>query len=530
MVNAFRVDGKGVRNSRSAREPNRRRRIGLLVGAAGFVALLFTPSPAGLDSTGWRTAAVATLMATWWVTEAIPIPATALVPLALFPLLGIGSIDVAAAPYAHPIIFLFLGGFIVALAMERWGLPRRIALNTLRRLGTRPAALVAGMMASSALLSMWVSNTATAMIMLPIGLAVVELYGSAKAAAEAGGAAARAAGGGNADPASLASGAQESGPNFGIGVMLGVAYGCSIGGLGTLIGTPPNAFLAAFLEESYGVEIGFAEWMLVGFPLVLVGLPLTHLLLTRVVFPLPSQPIPAASELIAGEIRKLGGMTRPERRVAVVFVATALLWIARPLIARHLPGLSDAGIAMLAALALFLVPAGAARGGALMTWVAARRLPWGMLVLFGGGLSLASAFGRTGLTDWIGAGVSSLAAWPVVLVVLASAGLVIFLTELTSNTATAAAFLPVLGAVAVGMGESPLLLAVPAALAASCAFMLPVATPPNAIVYGSGLVTIPHMARAGLLLNLLFLLLVTAAARLLLPFVFGVALAAGGGP
>jgi sodium-dependent dicarboxylate transporter 2/3/5 len=478
--------------------PSARGRVGLVLGGILFLLMLILPAPAGLDPAAWRVAAAGVLMATWWVTEAIPIPATALLPLALFPLLGVSDIGAAAAPFANPIIYLFLGGFLIARAMEATGLPRRIALSSIQLLGARPRSIIAGVMVSCAFLSMWVSNTATALMMLPIGLSLVALMPETDS---------------------------EDHRRFGTALMLGIAYACSIGGMGTLIGTPPNAFLAGFMLESYGVAIGFAEWMLLGVPLVLVGLPLCYLLLTRVAFPIRTQELPGGRELVDREAEALGPISGAEKRVAAVFVLTALAWMTRPILVEHvgwLAGLSDAGIAMSAALVLFILPSGEPSGRRLLDWRLARETPWGILVLFGGGLSLAAAVEVTGLSAWLGAGVGGLTSWPLPWLMLAIVIAVILLTELTSNTATAATFLPVLGGVALGLGRDPLLLAVPAALAASGAFMLPVATPPNAIVYGSRAVGIEDMVRAGIWLNALFAVLITVAAYLLLPVVFGV--------
>lgn len=468
---------------------------GLVVGALLFALIVATPAPAGLSAEAWRTAAVGLLMAAWWVTEAIPIPATALLPLVLFPVLGVASIGEAAAPFANPLIYLFLGGFLLAQAMQAAGLPRRIALGTVRVFGTRPGSVIAGIMAASAFLSMWVSNTATALMMLPIGLSLAELVP-----------------GGREDPGRR---------RFGTVLMLGIAYACSVGGMGTLIGTPPNAFLAGFVLESYGEAIGFAQWMLLGVPLVAIGLPLVHLLLTRVVFPIPFDEIPGGRELLGRRIEALGPVRTAERRVAAIFALTALAWISRPIVERWVPGLSDAGIAIAAALSLFLIPSGGGRGKRLLTWEQAENAPWGVLVLFGGGLSLAGAIERTQLGEWLGGHMHAIASWPLPLLVLVVVAGIILLTELTSNTATAATFLPVLGAVALAFGRDPLVLAVPAALAASGAFMLPVATPPNAIVYGSGALEIGDMVRAGIWVNAAFTVLITALTWALVPVVFG---------
>lgn len=476
-----------------------RRRIGLVLGTGLCLGLLIGPVPAGLDGPAWRTAAVGLLMATWWITEALPIEATALVPLVLFPVLGVTDIKGAATPYANPLIFLFMGGFMIAQAMQAWELHRRIALGIVRWVGVRPSSIVVGFILASAFLSMWVSNTATALMMLPIGLSIVDL--ARDRIAEQGG---------------------EMGPHFGLVLLLSIAYACNVGGMGTLIGTPPNALLAGFVSESYGVEIGFAQWMIVGVPLVAVGLPVVYAVLTWV-YPIELETLPGGAEIIDKEMRRLGSMSAAEGRVALVFGGTALLWMTRPLLTAVVPGLSDAGIAMAAAFALFLCPAGTEHR-ALLTWKEAEDLPWGVLILFGGGLSLASAISDTGLAAWIGQGVNALGGWPILLVLLCTVALIVLLTEVTSNTATTAAFLPILGAVAVGLGENPFLLVVPAAVAASCAFMLPVATPPNAIVYGSGLLSIPQMSRVGVWLNLLFIVLVTLLGYTLLGAAFGVEL------
>ena len=481
--------------------------VGLFAGPAALVVMLALPAPEGMETAAWRTAAVGVLMAVWWVTEALPIAATALLPLVLFPLLGARPIDEAAAPYANPLIFLFMGGFMLALAMERWGLHRRIALGIIRAIGTRPRSIIAGFMVASAFLSMWVSNTATAMMMLPIGLSVVALVRGEE---------------GGTSEVEQTSG-QEFG-NFAVVLMLAIAYACSVGGMGTLVGTPTNAFLVGFLDETYDLEIAFAHWLLLGVALLALALPVIFVVLTRFVYPIRLERLPGGADYIRSQWRALGSMNRGEWLVGVVFGAVAVLWVTRPLLDSYVPGLSDAGIAMTGAVALFALPVDLRRGVFVLDWEWARRLPWGVLILFGGGLSLAAAISDTGLAAWIGGRMDLLASWPPLLIVVAVVAVIIFLTELTSNTATAAAFIPILASVAVGIGQDPLLLAVPATLAASCAFMLPVATPPNAIVYGSSFVTVPQMARAGIVLNALFVLLVTLMAYLLLPVVLGVEL------
>lgn len=475
-----------------------RHKTGLFAGIVLFAVMFFSPPPEGLSPEGWQTAAVALLMAAWWITEALPIPVTALVPVVALPLLDITTIEEATTPYANPLIFLFMGGFVIALAMEKWDLHRRIALNIVDYIGASPHNIIIGFILASAFLSMWVSNTATALMMLPIALSILALVENRK---------------------------DSSGTlNFELVLVLSIAYSCNIGGMGTIIGTPPNALLAGFMSENYGFEIGFAQWMMIGVPLMLVGLPLLYFLLARVIYPIKLEELPGGRELVDRQLADLGAISNAEKKVAWVFVCTALLWIFRPLLTDFFPGLSDAGIAILAAVSLFVIPVNFREGKFVLSWSDTANLPWGVLILFGGGLSLASAISSTGLAEWIGGGVGVLENWPIFLLVGLAVLLIVFLTEITSNTATTAAFLPILASVAIGIGESPLLLAVPAALGASCAFMLPVATPPNAIVYGSGKITIPQMSKAGFWLNIIFIVILTAGAFSLINFVFGVQL------
>lgn len=472
--------------------------LGLISGLLFFVIVLLLPAPEGLEGVAWKTAAVAILMAVWWITEAIPIAATALVPIVLFPLLDIAPIGQTTAPYANPLIFLFMGGFIIAIAMQRWNLHKRIALNIVNFVGVKPSSIIVGFIIASAFLSMWVSNTATALMMLPIAISVLQIVNKSN----------------DGKPAPVT--------NFEIVLVLSIAYACNIGGIGTLIGTPPNALLAAFMLENYNVEIGFAQWLMVGVPLVLIMLPIMYLLLSRFIFPVTLKELPGGKSVIQNQLNALGKITIPEKRVAIVFGATAILWIIRPLLVDFLPGLSDAGIAISAGLVLFLLPSGNKKGENIIIWKDLTELPWGILILFGGGLSLAMAISSSGLAGWIGESVSGLDALPLMLLVLVVIMIVVFLTEITSNTATAAAFLPILASSAIGIGQDPMLFVIPAAIAASCAFMLPVATPPNAIIYGSGKVSIPQMAKAGVWLNIFVSLLLTLASYTLFAYVFGI--------
>ncbi|MEX0593764.1 MAG: SLC13 family permease [Balneolaceae bacterium] len=473
--------------------------VGLLGGAGLFLTLLFLPAPEGLSLAGWRTAAVALLMATWWVTEVVPISVTALLPMILFPVLGIAEIAATTAPYANPMIFLFMGGFVIAIAMQRWNLHRRIALNIIARVGSKPRSIVIGFMISTAFMSMWVSNTAATLMMLPIAISVIELA---------------------RDPQTGV--LPDSYRNFSIGLMLAIAFSSSVGGLGTVIGTPTNALMIAFADEAYGVQIQFSEWMMIGLPVVVLGLPIIYLVLTRWVYPVVVNELPGGKEFIHGELQSLGGITKPEKWVAAVFVMTGTLWLSRPLLIGLLPGLSDAGIAIFGATLLFLIPVDWKNGRFLLTWKEAEKLPWGVLILFGGGLTLAGAIQRTGLAEWVGGYFGILDGLHLIWVLLAICFVIIMFTELASNSATAAAFLPVIGSVALGIGEDPVLMTLPVALVASCAFMLPVATPPNAIVYGSGVLSISQMARAGFVLNIIFTVLISLLTVYLFSFWVGV--------
>lgn len=473
--------------------------FGLALGLILFAVMQLLPEPGGMSEAAWNVASVAVLMACLWLTEAIPVPATALTPLALFPLLGLGSIKEVATPYSNPLIYLFLGGFMIALAVERWGLHRRIALRILSRSGTKPRHLVGAFMLTSAALSMWISNTASTVMMLPIALSVIAIVSASHRTED------------------------DAAKTFGKCLLIATAYGASMGGIATLVGTPPNALLAGFVSSNLGIEIGFAQWMVIGLPTSMIMLVLGWLILTRVVFPTGKDEIPGASAAISDELRALPPISRAEKLVATVFGLTALCWITRPLLQKHvtvLSNLSDAGIAITAGLCLFAIPVKLKGREFLLNWDWAKRLPWGVLILFGGGLSLASQVSDSGLAAWIGGALEVFSHWHLLLVIVLLTTVIVFLTEMTSNTATTATFLPVIAALATAMEVEAIMLLVPAAMGASMAFMMPVATPPNAIVFGGGQLTIPDMAKAGFWINLAAIMVITLLAWLLVPLIF----------
>ena len=471
--------------------------VGRFLGPAIFVVMLLADQwQDTMHTEAWRVAAVGLWMAIWWATEAIPVPVTALLPLVLFEPLGISTIRVTAAPYANPTIFLFMGGFMMALALERWNLHRRIALAVIDSVGTDGRRLIGGFMLVCAVLSMWMTNTSTTVMLLPIVLSVaIVIRDNVTALSE------------------------KNRKDFEIAMLLGLAYSASIGGLATLIGTPPNALLMGFMAENYDIGISFARWMLVGIPVSFIMLPIAWFALTRFLFPCHVPASEAVRKHLHELREELGEMSSAERRVATIFALLILSWMFRRPVSEWLgiSGVSDAGIVMTAAIVLFILPSGDVTQPRLMTWEDVTRLPWGVLILFGGGLSLAAAVSGSGLALWLGEQLAPLNAWGTAVLVVASVALVIFLTELTSNLATTATLLPVMGAIAVQAGVPPIVLTVPITIAASCAFMLPVATPPNAIVFSTGAISIPQMVRAGVFLNLIGIVIVSTVALVLAP-------------
>ncbi len=471
---------------------------GFTIGLIVFVLMLFMPAPEGLTENAWKVAAIVSLMAIWWATEAIPVPVTALLPLALFPLFQITSFKSAALPYANPNIYLFLGGFMLAIAIERSGLHKRMALKMILAAGSSGMKLIGGFMLVAALISMFVMNTSTTLMLLPIGLAVCSVV------------------------ATTIPGLNDQDKKFfDTALMLGIAYAATIGGMSTLVGTAPNIVFSAFMLETYGVEISMIDWMTLGVPLAAVMLISAWIILTKYVFPISFITSNNTKEHLHRMLDDLGPLSKDELKISVIFGLTALAWIFRKGLDNFelLSGLTDAGIAIISAILLFMIPSSNNKDD-LLNWDSSNKLPWGLLILFGGGLSIAAQINSTGLGVWIGEGLSILGTVPPIMLIFLVAALIIFLTEITSNVATTSTFLPVFGAVAIGLGILPVSLTVPVCLAASCAFMLPVATPPNAIVYGSGKFTIATMMKAGFVLNIIGIFVVTLFAYFIAPQVF----------
>ena len=497
-------------NDNNASPRSLKQTIGLVVGpvVALIILLFFDLDPENPLVT--RTAAVAALMATWWITEAIPIPATALLPVALFPLLGIMKGKVVAGTYFNHIIFLFIGGFIMALAMQKWNLHRRIALRIMLLIGTSPKRIILGFMVATAFLSMWISNTATTMMMVPIALAIIlKLKESDQSRAVS---------------------------RFSVGLLIGIAYSASIGGIATLIGTPPNLSFTRIFDIYFpnAPDITFAGWFTFGLPCTILFLLIAWLTVTAF-FVSRKQPISADIGLFRDEYSGLGKMTYEEKVVLVLFALMALLWLLRKDINVNLftiPGWStilptpafidDGTIAIMISLFLFVIPAKSGKRGRLMDWKTATKLHWGIVILFGGGFALASGFKESGLSIWVAEQLTGLSGTSPVFLIASICTMLTFLTELTSNTATTEMVLPLLGSLAVAIKTNPLLLMIPATLSASCAFMLPVATPPNAIVFGSGEIKMSDMMRIGIVLNLIGVVLITTMMYLLGVIVFNI--------
>jgi len=474
--------------------------------------------PEGMTPDAHKTLAITLLMAFWWITEALPIPATALLPLILFPLLRVDTAQEIASQYGDRNIFLFMGGFFLAAAIEKCGLHRRIALKAVSIFGTSPQKIIFGMMCTTAFLSMWISNTATTMMMMPIALAIAR----------------------HAELLNTGSDIEEPiFASFSTALLFGIGYAASIGGIGTLIGTPPNIIFASQVQVLFpsAPEISFLQWFIVGFPLVLCFLPVAWLYLVKIAHPIRIQSLPGGRAMIRKRLEELGPMNRKEKFVLVIFILTAFGWMFRKNIDMGfltIPGWSnmmgiqntvhDSTVAIIAAVLLFMIPTNLKQGEFLLDWKSAVKIPWGILLLFGGGLALAHEFQVTGLAAWIGSNLDFLRAVPIVIAVIVVVFIVDFLTEVTSNTAVTSIFMPILAATSIGMGTHPYLLMIAGTIAASLAFMLPVATPPNAVVFSSGYLTIPQMAKTGFGMNILGMIITTIIVYLVAIPVFGITL------
>jgi solute carrier family 13 (sodium-dependent dicarboxylate transporter), member 2/3/5 len=474
-------------------------RVGAWLGPVLALSMLWLGPPEGLSAPGWQTLALLAWMVVWWVSEPVPIAATSLLPIVFLPLAGIASAADATGAYADPIIFLFVGGFIIAIAIEHWGLHQRIALSMIAAVGTRPIALIGSFALASCLLSMWISNTATTLMLIPTALGVAHAVALSDGARN---------------------GITAARTRLGAALVLMVAYGASIGGIGTPVGSPTNLIAMGYLEKQ-GLALSFAQWMTIAVPLMLVMLAATWLLLA---WPLRRERASAEAVLVLDERRRaLGPMTRPEKRVLAVFALVALAWMFAPLLKKidGLGGLNDTAIAIAGALLLFALPSGDARmpSRRLLDWKTAERIPWGVALLFGGGLSVAAAMETHGVSAWLGSSMSGMSDLHPLAVLLILATLTVIASEFMSNVATLAAFLPVIGGISLATGLPPLLLTFTASMAASLAFMMPAGTAPNAIAYGTGTVRIQDMIRIGLRLNLIGILSITAVSEWLAPLV-----------
>jgi len=457
--------------------------VGMFSGPLLFVIILWFAHPGSMTPEAVKVLAITVWIAVWWVTEAVPLPVTSLLPIILFPLMHVMKLDDTTRDYGHPLVFLYIGGFLLAFAIEKTGLHSRIAINIIRAMGTRLNMIVLGFMLSTGFLSMWISNTATALMMLPIGLAIVS---------------------------KVANDQQVHFTNFRKSLMLAIAYAASIGGVATIIGSPPNLVFVGVVKDMFQKDIIFLEWFVYGFPLAVILLFFAWWYITHIAFPMKGIRITEAKEEMAMGVSKLGRMTGRERIVAIVFSLMAFSWITRSFfLEKFIPGLDDTIIGLAGGLILFLIPEGPKSLKGILNWEDAGKLPWGIILLFGGGLALADAFESSGLATWIGERLSGLTVLGIFLVILLVVAIVNFLTEFTSNLATVTMILPVLAPVALSTGMQPITLMLAATMAASCGFMMPAGTPPNAIAIGTGHLRITDMIKTGFVLNVVSIILIT---------------------
>lgn len=471
--------------------------LALLLGPLSFIILMWIDKPTGIPESAYAMLAVTLWIAIWWVTEAVPIAITALLPMVLFPTTGIMTINATTAAYGDKYVFLYLGGFFLAIAIEKWNLHKRIALYIIKVIGTNIYKVILGFMVATAFLSMWISNTATSVMMLPMGMSIVAQLKDNPTTSE------------------------NENSIFGKALMLSIAYSASIGGIATLIGTPPNLVMAGFVQKTYGIEITFGQWLQFGLPLSIILLVIAWFYLTRIAFKFEQKEFPGGKEEVNRLIKELGPMQFEEKIVLAVFIATAFCWITRSFILQDLiPGIDDTIIAMGAAILLFILPTNNNKGR-IIHWADSTKIPWGIILLFGGGMALAAGFQETGLALWLGSQIDLLIGVSLFILVFIVIAAVNFLTEITSNLATTAMLLPILAPVAITLDVNPFTLIVATAAAASCAFMLPVATPPNAVVFGSGYLRIIDMIRSGFWMNIMSIIVLFIFVYYLLPILWG---------
>ncbi len=487
-----------------------KQRLCLFLGPSAFLFVQFLAPMSHVPGAANAVLASALWIACWWITEAVPIPVTSLLPIVLFPLSGGLGIKETTAAYGSPLIFLFIGGFMLAIAIEKWNLHRRIAMNIIRALGTNCSRIILGFMLATAGLSMWISNTATTMMMMPIGLAIIQQMSDGRA---------------NETKEQV-----DEKKLFGKALMLAIAYSASIGGMATLIGTPTNVIFAGIVKTLFNIEVTFAQWFLFGLPMTLLLLAISWFYLVRVAFSLHTRNLSGGEDEIKKQIAALGRFGWEEKWVLAVFTLTALAWITRSfLLQKFIPGLDDTIIAIIAASSLFVIPARSKPDTRILDWSSAAKLPWGIILLFGGGLALAAGFKQSGLAELAGNQMGALQGVPFIVLMAVVVATVNFLTEITSNVATASMILPVLASLSTAIGVHPLGLMVAATVAASCAFMLPVATPPNAVVFGSGQLRMQDMVKAGFRMNLISILLLALYVYYLLPVLWNIELIPAGG-
>ncbi|MCX2743634.1 SLC13 family permease [Mangrovivirga sp. M17] len=473
--------------------PVSRRNVFIIAGPLLFLILQLIGRPQSMNAEAFNVLTITIWMAVWWISEALPIAATALLPIVLFPLLNVIEIGEVSSAYGHKYIFLYMGGFMIAIAIEKWNLHKRIALNIIYVIGADLKRIILGFMIATAFLSMWISNTATSVMMLPIGMAIISQV--------------------------TFKDGKKGKSYFGKALMIAIAYSASIGGFATLIGTPPNLVLAGILEQVYNVKITFVQWLSFGLPLSIVLFIICWRYLVRYAFDFSKEEFPGGMDQLKKLREDLGKMSYEEKAVLVVFIFTAVAWISRSFIEKVIPAVDDTIIAMIGGLALFVIPS-SKKGKPIINWKDAREIPWGIIILFGGGIALAKGFTDTGLAEYIASRLNYMQGLSLILLILVLVAMVNFLTEITSNLATIAMLLPILAPIAAAFDLHPYMIMVSATVAASCAFMLPVATPPNAVVFGSNLLSIRDMVKTGIAMNIISILLITIVTYFALPVIW----------